>query len=72
VFRIPEEDLEDAKKQYKLKDLAKNRPILRFYPNEIVDEAKGQASHAITFDPKSKELGGIYQTIHSSFESRVN
>ena len=43
IFRVnmtDEEELTKFKKQYKIKDLADGKPVLRYYPNEVSGDRK--------------------------------
>jgi len=73
IYRVSEtgEELAALKKQYKIKDLKENRPVLRFYPNEVSGDMKRKASIGIPFDRKSSDLGSILEDIDSSFESNI-
>ena len=75
IFRVnmtgDEEELAKLKKQYKIKDLADGKPVLRFYPNEVSGDRKLAQSFGILFDPASKDLSPIMNEIHLSFDSDV-
>ena len=75
IFRVnstgDEEEYNKFKRQYKIRDLADGKPVLRYYPNEVSGDRKLAQSFGILFDPANKDLSPIMGEIHQSFDGDV-
>lgn len=65
-------DFSDLIKKYKVAQLGKNKPKMRYYPNAATQETKDTKSYEIFFSKDSKDFESIEEEVIGNYEHDVD